>query len=290
MNSSKLCIIILNWNSIEDTLKAVGLLHASPWDICVVDNGSQNAGEVALLRETYSDVHVVETGDNLGYAGGMNTGMRWAASQGFTHSLLLNPDTTPSIDVVEGMLRLSDGCAVVGTVQVTEDHIPYVSAAILQGKKKVIPFRCPANCGNGHDVDIVSGAGMLIELDAAAALGYMDERFFHYKEEFDFCFRVTSSGGRIRFNCGSPLIHRCGGSLASSSASGMYYTFRNEVLFLRKHFGLLASISGIGIYRNALKSMIDEPKNSAAILRGILHGVQGITGPLSKLRPRGITK
>ncbi|GAA1789468.1 hypothetical protein GCM10009712_41060 [Pseudarthrobacter sulfonivorans] len=255
-----------------------------------MDNGSDDATELAPLRQSYPEVHIIETGQNLGYAGGMNTGMKWALTDGFTHALLLNPDTTPSIDVVENMLNLADGCAVVGTVQVTEDRVPYLSAATLLGKKKVVPFDCPTSCGQGHDVDIVSGAGMMIELTTAESLGYIDERFFHYKEEFDYCYRVTSSGGRIRFHCGSPLIHRCGGSLPTSSPTALYYSFRNELLFLRKHFGLFASVSALGIYRKALRSIIQSPSSTVPVFRGIAHGVRGITGPLSNLEVGGITK
>lgn len=289
MTTKKLCIVILNWNSVADSLRAVGLLRSSPWTICVVDNGSTDVSEVELLKMSYPDINVVETGQNLGYAGGMNKGMKWALSRGFTHALLLNPDTTPTLDVVENMLSLADDCAVVGTAQVTEDHIPYLSAATLRGKKKVLPFNCPTSCGQGHDVDIVSGAGMLIELETASSLGFIDERFFHYKEEFDYCYRVTSSGGKIRFNCGTPLVHRCGGSLATSSPTAMYYSFRNEILFLLKHFGPFAPLSAIGIYRKALKTIVHSPRNGVAISRGIAHGLRGVTGPLSKLSTGGRT-
>lgn len=288
MSEKKLCIVILNWNSSEDSLHVIGLLARSPWQICLVDNGSEDPAEVGTIRERYPNVHTIRTGLNLGYAGGMNTGMKWARSQGFSHCLLLNPDTTPSAQVVEEMLNLADGYAIVGTAQVTEDYVPYISAATLNGRK-VVPFNCPTSCGLGHEVDIVSGAGILVELATAASAGYMDERFFHYKEEFDFCYRISRLGWKIRFNCGTPLVHRRGGSLAGSSPSAMYYSFRNEMLFLRKHFGPFAWLSSLGLFRNAIVSSFKSPSNIYAILRGLVHGARGTTGPLSDLKVGGMT-
>lgn len=286
MGENRLCILILNWNSIEDTTKVVDLLRDTQWSICVVDNGSSDISEAPSLKNHYPDVHVIQTGMNLGYAGGMNTGMRWARAQGYSHVLLLNPDTAPTASVIEDMVQASKGYAVVGTAQVTDFGESYISAANLQGRK-VVPFRCETSCGQGHEVDIVSGAAILIELATAESLGYMDQRFFHYKEEFDFCYRVTSSGARISYNCKSALVHRRGGSLSGTSSSGMYYTFRNEVLFLRKHFGRTAYLSSPGLYRMALRSVLRHPNNVRAITRGIYHGVLGITGPLFDLTKGG---
>jgi GT2 family glycosyltransferase len=278
----RLCIIILNWNSIEDTLRVLSILSGSSWDTCVVDNGSSNDQEANTIARQWSKTRVLETDRNLGYAGGMNVGMNWALTEGYTHALLLNPDTIPNANVIDAMLDLSDACAVVGTAQVTEDLVPYVSAASLNGRKP-IPFECQTSCGLGHEVDIVSGAGILVDLNVAKLLDFMDERYFHYKEEFDFCFRVNAFGGKVRYNCGSPLIHRRGGSLPGTSPAAMYYSYRNELLFLRKHFGSLGWLSGLGVFRNGLLAMLRSPKSSFAILRGLLHGIRGVSGPVDNL-------
>lgn len=289
MSGKRLCIVVLNWNSIDDALRAIDLLISSPWQICLVDNGSYNTAEPRIVRERFPGVHTLETGSNLGYAGGMNVGMRWALSYGFTHCLLLNPDTTPTVRVVQDMLNLVDNCAVVGTAQVTENHEPYISAAMLRGKK-VAPFQCSLSCGLGHEVDIVSGAGIMVDLALAETVGYMDERFFHYKEEFDFCYRISQRGLKLRFNCAEPLIHRRGGSLAGSSPSAMYYSYRNELLFRKKHFGPLAWLSSLGLFRNAVLASLKSPHNIHAIVRGLVHGARGVTGPLSDLKYGGLAK
>jgi GT2 family glycosyltransferase len=286
MKDVRLCIVILNWNSCKDTLQAIESLTGCEWAITVVDNASSNPQEAETIRRVHPDVTVLQTIKNLGYAGGMNVGLKWAAANGFTHAVLLNPDTLPTITVIESMIRLSAGYAVVGTAQVTEDLIPYVSAAHLQGRKPV-PFMCESACGEGHDVDVVSGAAILVELNIAEQLNFIDEEFFHYKEEFDYCYRVGLSGGKLRYSCGAALIHRRGGSLPGASPMAVYYSYRNELLFLRKHFGRFGWLSGLGIFRNALQTLLESPDVSFAVLKGLSHGLRGISGPTASLKSAG---
>lgn len=283
MKNVRLCLIILNWNSYKDTLQAIESLADCEWAITVVDNASSDPLEAETIRRTHPQVTVLETTRNLGYAGGMNVGLKWAAANGFSHTVLLNPDTLPSIMVIASMLRLSNGYAVVGTAQVTEELIPYVSAAHLQGRKPV-PFTCESACGEGHDVDIVSGAAILIELRTAEQLGFIDEKFFHYKEEFDYCYRVGLSGKKLRYSCGAALIHRRGGSLSGTSPTAVYYSYRNELLFLRKHFGRFGWLSGLGLFRNALLTLLKSPAVSYSVVKGLSHGLRGVYGPTASLK------
>lgn len=285
----RLCIIILNWNSLQDTLLAIKSLEGCEWPIIVIDNASTNPLEAVAIRQQHPDIAVLETAENLGYAGGMNVGLKWTVANGFTHALLLNPDTLPSIAVIDSMVRISDGCAVVGTAQVTDDSKSYVSAAYLTGRKPM-PFTCASSCGQGHDVDIVSGAALLLELEAAEQLSFLDEEFFHYKEEYDYCYRVGLSGRKIRYSCGVALIHRRGGSLPGASPTALYYSYRNELLFLRKHFGKLGWLSGLGVFRNALLKLSRSPEVRFAVLSGLVHGMRGVSGPAASLKLAGKDK
>lgn len=286
MSDMRLCIVILNWNSSQDTIRAIRSLGECDWDITVVDNASSDPQEVAVIQAAHPKTSFLQTGKNLGYAGGMNAGLKWALENGYSHALLLNPDTLPSASVINSMIQQANGYAVVGTAQVTEDLSPYVSAALLRGRKPV-PFACTRQCGQGHDIDIASGAALLLDLNTAEQLDFIDEDFFHYKEEFDYCYRVRASGGKIRYSCGAPLIHKRGGSLPGSSPMALYYSYRNELLFLRKHFGPLGWLSGLGLFRNAFMSILKSPKAAASVVSGLNHGLRGISGPLSALRKIG---
>ena len=88
----KISVIILNWNGKEDTLEclaSVKQLDYSNYKIVLVDNGSVDDSVDAILTQ-HPDITVLQTGVNLGYAGGNNVGIRWALKQGTDYILLLN--------------------------------------------------------------------------------------------------------------------------------------------------------------------------------------------------------
>src|SRR5215213_2485085 len=91
----KVFIIILNWNGWQDTLECLASLNGlaySSYEIVVVDNGSTDESEIRI-REARPDITLLQTGSNLGYAGGNNVGIRYALEQGAEYVWLLNNDT-----------------------------------------------------------------------------------------------------------------------------------------------------------------------------------------------------
>ena len=214
------------------------LRHSPGLAIFVVDNGSawgdwhQLAGLASLAR-------IVRLERNLGYGAGVNTGLRAARSCGFTLAWLLNPDAVPTEGALEALLAYSEGSVALSPRQSTSGapENTYVSAAQLDGWR-VRPVLC-TGCPQGfHPVDVVTGTGLLIDIEAARRVGDFDEKYFHYKEEFDLV-TAMSRFGRVGLVCGSAVIHRRGGSLNQGSPVATYYRVRNELLFIRKD-GIIA--------------------------------------------------
>jgi GT2 family glycosyltransferase len=100
-NWPKVTIIVLNWNGKADTvecLRSLGAIAYPNFEVVVVDNGSQD-DSVKTIRQSFPDLQIMETGANLGYAGGNNVGIREAMNRGAEYLLLLNNDT-----VVDGRM------------------------------------------------------------------------------------------------------------------------------------------------------------------------------------------
>lgn len=273
--------IIVNWNCSEDTLRAGQALTDMGLDLVVVDNNSTELGEVQRLSTALQAARILKLPENVGYAGGVNAGMQLGLESGYSHALLLNPDTLPTQSVVESMVGLAADASIVGTAQVSEVDgrwTSYVSAAILDGRKPR-PFQCRTACGAGHSVDIVSGAALLINLADAASIGFMDESFFHYKEEYDFCYRAKAKGMKILYSCSPALKHERGGSLPGASPRAQYFKYRNEISFLQKTFGPFGWVSGLGIFRDAAALAWSRPRLTPHLLRGLVHGLARVSGP-----------
>lgn len=293
----KVVAVILNWNCADDTIRCLeavaGGTHVP--ETIVVDNGSSD-DSIEKLDKLDEPFTLLRLDDNLGYAGGMNAGIREAHARGADWVWLLNADAVPRPQALSALLRHTDRFAVSTSLQTTSaqpgdaNPEPYVVAAMLP-KGKVRPFRC-GGCDEGaHEVDMVTGASLFLRLSSVMQVGLFDERFFHYKEEFDLVRRIAGSGDRIGFVCGSEVWHKRGGSLSGSSPRARYYHHRNEVLYVRKHYPhpLRRLVSEPIHYKNVAGSLFrvavgkrERRRASLAVLAGYWDGVRGVHGPTER--------
>ena len=292
-NAERLCVVILNWNTSKHVERCVaGLVDLPHVDLLMVDNHSCDADYeylVAVAEECGASI--VRTDDNLGYAGGMNAGMRAAQNAGYTYALLLNGDTLPGRAVVDELWRNRDRAALVGVAQTSDMEGP-VEDAPLYGtvgtlsRGKVREAECRGESGGFHYVDVVSGAGLLVNLEAARDVGWMDERYFHYVEEVDFCVRLGRAGYAIGHSCRVPLRHLRGGSLAVVSPQARYYKIRNELIFARRLFGWPQLLRIGRTYLEVAWGVLQGPwkREAAAVVWALIDGLRLRGGPLARRR------
>jgi len=288
--------VILNWNCADDTIRCLRAVAAGlrrP-DIIVVDNGSQD-DSVERLKRLPDSFSLVTLDRNLGFAGGMNAGIREAEARGAEWVWLLNADAVPRPDALSALLTYTDRFVVATSLQVTSERPdtpaaePYVVAAMVTNDK-VRPVRCTGCTAGAHEVDVVTGAALFLSVAWVIRVGLFDERFFHYKEEFDLVRRIGTAGGRIGLVCASSVWHKRGGSLAGASPRGRYYHHRNEVLYLRKHHAHpLRRMLGQPIhYRNLAEALLGMASGrhgrraSLAVLVGYWDGIRGVHGPTER--------
>lgn len=272
--------IVLNWNSAADTRRCVDAVRAGTVvpDVMVVDNGSTEALDAADVR----------LDRNLGYAGGMNAGIRAAHGRGARWVWLLNADAVPHPTALENLLPHTDRFGVLTSLQVTgAESRPYVVAAHLPNGK-VRPVRCDGCAEGVHEVDVVTGAALLVNVRAALGVGLFDERFFHYKEEFDLVRRLALAGTRVGYVCASTVWHHRGASLATASPRARYYHHRNEVLYVKKHYPrplrrlLLGEPSHYRTVAAAVVGALVGRRTSRAVLAGYRDGLRGVHGPTER--------
>lgn len=285
LEPTSLAVVVLNWNCADDTRKAVtGLPETWRERIFVVDNGSKDWEAQREILSTLSGVKVVRRSLNGGYAAGMNTGMLAASAAGFRYAALLNADARPNEDALVRMLGLAREHAVVGIAQTqgidesaTRDR--YVTAAVGRNLTPR-PLECSGCLAGFHQADVVSGAVLVVDMDAIAEVSWMDESFFHYKEEFDLAYRIRSSGHKIAWICDREVPHAVGASMPHHSGNACYYTARNEILFFRKHRGLIRSLLNPRLARNELVflGLSARHRKLGHWAAGVRDGLVGRTG------------
>ena len=250
----KVAIIVLNYNGWKDTIECLESLQRITYpnfQIIVVDNGSTD-DSLERIREKFTYLTLIETGRNLGYAGGNNIGIKKALENGAKYILIVNNDTkiinpefvTQMVDVMESDSTIGIlGPKVLnfkGQIQDTILYIPTLSNCLRESFGLRFKVKKSRNYCVPQSVDAVSGVCWFIRSDIINTVGLLDEDYFMYAEEQDYCYRVKKAGWKIMYYPVESVLHKKG-SGDETDKKRMYrqYIFarRNLVLFLRKHFG-----------------------------------------------------
>jgi GT2 family glycosyltransferase len=238
-------IIIVSFNARADLERCLESLRAAPpaltHEIIVVDNQSTDGSAEAAAR--FPGVAAIHAGANLGFARATNIGIR--ASRG-ANLLLLNSDTLVppgAIDRLVAELEQDPTVAVVGPRLVDGNGRAELSYGRMIGPfnelRQKIRNRRPGLVDRltrrRHSPDWVSGACLLVRREDAEAVGLLDERFFMYTEDVDFCAAIRARGRRIAFTPEVEVVHVRGRSVASAPASTQAAYRRSQMAFYEKH-------------------------------------------------------
>jgi GT2 family glycosyltransferase len=265
-------VLVVTYNSVADVAGLLDSLGAAAAGLTlrtvVVDNGSTD-GTVELLRGR-ADVHLVEAGANLGYAGGINLARRHAAP--CASVLVVNPDLTlapgmiaelaaalrdPAVGVAVPMILNPDG-GLEQSLRREPSLSRAIGDALLGGHLPRRPgwlsemVRCERAYASRRSVDWATGAAALISADCDAAVGPWDERFFLYSEEVDHAARVRAAGFRIEYVPTAQVRHREGGSGSSEALVALMAV--NRVRYVAKRGRGAAAFRAVVVLHELLRA------------------------------------
>jgi GT2 family glycosyltransferase len=246
-------VIIVTYQTKDDVLRCLRSLFANPpatlRDVVVVDNASTD-GTVPAVVATWPAVRVLALDTNVGFAAANNRGIAMTSSP---LVLLLNGDTIVgpgALDRLVERLVATDATAA-GPRLVDERGRPEVSfgpdlspmrelvqrwrVGLAQGSSSAARAYVHRLVGREREVDWVSGACLLVRRDAAVAAGLLDERYFMYEEDVDFCVALRRRGGRVLFTPSAEITHLRGRSARSAPAATRAHYDRSHLAFYEKH-------------------------------------------------------
>jgi GT2 family glycosyltransferase len=247
-------VVIVSFNTAADLEACLGSLAAVPpaglGRIIVVDNASTD-DSVARVLARWPDVRVVALERNVGFAAANNIAIR---ESGADLVLLLNSDTIVPAGAIDRLVaRLLDtGAVAAGPRLVDADGHPEVSfgamlspwtefrqrrlARLARSESPAARRQIARLLGSERMVDWVSGACLLVRRDAALAAGLLDERFFMYEEDVDFCAALRARGGRVLFTPVAEIVHRRGRSFRAAASANRHEMYdRSHLAFYAKH-------------------------------------------------------
>jgi GT2 family glycosyltransferase len=254
-NSIDLSIAIVNWNTRDLLAKCLSSLYDTindlSFDVWVVDNASSDAS-VEMVRETFPAVHIIENTENVGFARANNQAINF--SQG-RYVLLFNSDAiaTPfSVQSLVGLAESKPEAGVIGARLLNPDgsfqasHTPFPTLwqefFILSGLGRLLngpwyPSRGPDENNGPQLVDSIEGACMLVRRKALEKVGGLDEGYFMYAEEVDWCYAMKGAGWQVWYQPAARVIHVGGGSSNNRQCRREADLYSSRVRFFRKHYG-----------------------------------------------------
>ncbi len=249
-------VIILNWNGYSDTVELIESLFKISYDnfkIIVVDNNSEY-DDVNLLTKNYGDkIHIITLKDNLGFTGGNNVGIQYALEAKADFILLLNNDTVVEPDflnyLVYEMLEDNDVGMTVPKINYYDnpDLVWYAGGYIskIRSSGFTIGERdFSENHIENKYVTFATGCCLLIKSAIIKDINLLDENYFLYLEDVDYCMRCSMAGYKILLVAKSKIYHKV--SISAKKENNLlplYYVTRNRFYFLKKFYPRLFYLS-----------------------------------------------
>lgn len=254
----KITAVVLCWNSSGyislclDSLKQLNHDHHQ-FEILVVDNNSTD-DSVSLIRKKYPDLNLIVNSANLGYAAGNNVGIRHALNSGSDFVWIINADVTVSTASLQALLQAAENYPSAGIFgskiyfapgyeyhkdRYTKSQLGHViwyaggvvDWANIQGIHPGVDEVDHGQFKADTETDFVTGASMFVRKEVYHKIGLLDERYYLYYEENDFCQRAKKAGFKLEVVMKSHAWHANAQATGVGSPLQDYYISRNRMLF-----------------------------------------------------------
>jgi len=290
MSTEPVHVVTLNWNRKKDTLAcldSVLAMEPPPSEVILVDNGSSD-GTPRAVAESFPQVRVLVNEENLGFAGGMNVGLRAALDAGASFILILNNDTLVAPDLLQ---RLVETAREDERIAMTAPKIYYADSpeqiwyAGAMRRRWLPGFSFPGygkedapRYSRRRDVDFATGCGLLVRAEALRNAGLFDEtHFFMYHEDLDLSERIRRSGYRIVYVPQARMWHKESASTDPMSPHKWYYLARYIVPFFRRYYRWpVPALAMYTLYVVARELLKGHPGVIPAFLKGMRDGLRAM--------------
>ncbi len=258
MPQSPLTIIIVNYNTADDLHNCLTSIYrqskAFTPKIIVVDNASRDTS-LAMLRRDFKKVHVIANKNNRGFAAANNQALRKCTTR---YILLLNPDTIIKSRAIEKTLAYFEqhpkagivGCRVVGENGHVQSACHRGEPTALNSLFHVLKFDrlfrginlftgyalTHLDESKNHLVGAVSGSFLMIRRSIIQQVGLLDETFFMYGEELDWCYRVRIAGAEVHYFAGAEILHKKGTASRKNFHAANKAFYNAMLLYHTKHY------------------------------------------------------
>ena len=249
-DSPDLSVILVNWNTCDLTAAAIESIERQTrdlrYEVIVVDNGTTRDDSVRELPRRFPSIRLISNPRNMGFSVSSNQGIATASGR---YILLLNSDTIQTEDALSAAVRYMASHPDVGALGILHRNADAMRSTQPSAfrfprpwRDVITPLCLPSERWNvaslsddgERDVDWVCGSFLLMRRECLERVGPLDERFFAYDEDIDWCRRAWEAGWKVRFWPGASMIH-VGGAARPFMKDKTFVHFRSRLSYIRKH-------------------------------------------------------
>ena len=243
--TKKVAIVLVNYNGEKfqnECIESIYNMDYKDYDIIIVDNNSSD-NSIKIVKKKFKEVILIETEENNGVAKGNNIGIEYALNNGYEYVLLLNNDTEVDKQMLSKMIeKASENILVTCKMYYynPSKKIWYAGGKINWNKGTTTHFGMDEFDDGKYDeskfVEYTPTCCLLIHKSIFEKIGTMDEKYFMYYDDTDFCARVNINGFKIWYESSAKLWHKVSSSSGGEdSPLSIYYCTRNRLYFIEKH-------------------------------------------------------
>lgn len=275
MNEPKVFIVILNYNTINDTVECINSLKNidySNYEIAVVDN-SETMDCYNSLTGKFNEYKIIRADENLGYANGNNIGIKYALDNGADYICVLNNDVIVENDFLSKIVKVlneNEDAGIAGPCiceykDRSKVQCAGASISLYTGLTKRIGRGMLYDNSNkeNYDVDFLGGASFVCKREVFERVGLIPENYFLFFEETEFCIKAKKSGYRLICVNESKVYHKGSSTISKFGGLSYYFLNRNRVVFIKRNCNIIQkTVFSIYIFIEAVGRIIirKEPK------------------------------
>ncbi|MBI5888328.1 MAG: glycosyltransferase family 2 protein [Deltaproteobacteria bacterium] len=285
---TKVAIIVLNWNGHKDTIECVESLKKTTYpdyEILIVDNGSSDGSE-AILRKKFPELKLIQTGKNLGFAGGENIGIREALAKGADYVLLLNNDTTVDPDFAGELVKAASlnpraGILCSKVYLLSRPGIIWYAGASFHpwlgwGRHRGYGRKDAGQFDRTEETPRACGCSLMATREFCEKAGLLDEKYFCYCEDTDWGMRARKAGFKVLYVPASKVWHKVAQSTGGPATSmSLYYFVRNSLRCVDRNAPLPFPLKQARYFSILLTNLMGLVTMNAPKMLGIKRIYQG---------------
>ncbi|MBC8122394.1 MAG: glycosyltransferase family 2 protein [Gemmatimonadaceae bacterium] len=292
-------VLILNWNSYGYAVRCIESLQVLDYPnyrIVIIDNASVDSSE-QILRAHFPELPFIQTGANLGYAGGNNRGIAYALTQGAEYIWLLNVDTyvdrralSTLVEAMEANVRVGLAGSKIYYMEPPE-RICYAGGCV-NFWLGITFHRGDSETDTGQydqpaQVDFVTGSSLMVRSSVIKQVGPLIESYFLYFEDVEWSLRIHKAGFELLFVPDSVVWHKEGGTSGGrTNPDVIYYGIRNNLYLIERHFPVPQRLmAGLRLVLSNVRFLLRNTANTqyrSAVLQAGWDYIRRVTGQRTK--------